>query len=238
MDWTSRAFAMYYELFSKADVAARHGESAEQIMALYTKSLRKPVDGPEKAFLMKNMSRVDQITGMCSLLKRIPWNVMVQTNPKVEGDLPHTHGQVVVLPPSYLNAAKTTEAKCIRTLLHEKIHVYQRTYPAVCNSLYTEFWRFSIVGHVASDPWRGMPRRSNPDTNTLVYADEFGKPIVGIYSNPDEPELTDIKDARDHPHEMMAYLVCSILLGEQAPPHLMKYRGAAREWMNKYLCRA
>ncbi len=233
----SRAFVMYYQLFTKADIAARHGESSQQLMELYTKSLRKPADGPEKTFLAKAMARVDQITSACSLLRRIPWNVMVQTDPKVEGDLPHTHGQVIVLPPSYLSSAATTEAKCIRTLLHEKIHIYQRTFPAVCNSLYTDFWQFSILGHVASDPWRALPRRSNPDINTLVYADEFGKPILGLYATPDEPELTKITDARDHPHEMMAYLVCAILLGEQPPPHLMKYSGATREWMNKYLCR-
>lgn len=237
MESNSRAFIMYYQLFNKADVAARRGKSAEQLMALYTESLRKPADGPEKSFLTKNITRVDQITSACSLLKRIAWNVMVQTDATVEGDMPHTHGQVIVLPLSYLSPAKTTETKCIRTLLHEKIHIYQRMYPAVCNSLYTDFWQFSILGHVASDPWRALPRRSNPDTNALVYADEFGKPILGLYSTPDEPELTRITDARDHPHEMMAYLVCAILLGEQPPPHLMKYSGATREWMNKYLQR-
>jgi len=141
--------------------------------------------------IRNNMTLDDYISG-CRIL--FPWEQV--TRPMVpsrvmifnrahEGGFPHTHGRYIMTP----SLDKLTPS----TYLHEQIHVYQRYHPAETNAILTK--KYPIEGSI------GNNCRANPDTNTIQYAGLSAEYVHNAKS------LTDTKDTKDHPYEVMAYLV-------------------------------
>jgi len=77
-----------------------------------------------------------------------------------ENALPHTLGKIIILPEKLF---RVSEERFRHTLLHERIHVLQKTYPALFTRLYTDHWGFVPV--TPTLPPSLLQRvRSNPDT--------------------------------------------------------------------------
>ena len=59
---------------------------------------------------------------------------------------------------------------------------------------------------------KGNDVRHNPDTNHIIYSEpNSSKPINPTWTkNP--TKLTDIQDKRDHPHEIIAYILPDLIL--------------------------
>lgn len=112
-------------------------------------------------------------------------------DPKFECGNPHTHGRYIFLPYDYMSRFSDLD-KLIR---HEAIHIWQRYHPCEATQYVVEKYNCPIKGIQNDEKFY----RTNPDINRILYGD-----ISNEYKT-DAMTLSDIKDIRDHPYELMAY---------------------------------
>jgi len=115
-----------------------------------------------------------------------PW-IIAMTDGSYEQGYPHTRRNVIFL----------SGPVDVRTLVHEKLHIWHRYNPPDLSSMGFKYLR----------PRKGTTRlRSNPDVDQNIY-EGFGKPMVALY-NSDRPmniSDTDTDAEYEHPLEYLAY---------------------------------
>lgn len=192
IDWDS-----YFDGFNKTDYLVRGCNSKHECIKLYLKELRMPTE-KEKTILNKQCSRIDaQLVKTFPLLASVPWRFLIFETHRVENGFPHTHGNTIILPARIINSSTSTSS----TLLHEKVHVFQRLYPHLTTMLILDFWKFQLFG-----PRHNHTNlRRNPDINEIIYS-KHSHPILPKYV-PNATTLTDISNPDDHPYEIMAYTI-------------------------------
>lgn len=125
-------------------------------------------------------------------------------NKYYEKGIPHTvNGEVIILSKLLLNTYK--DDKLIRTLIHEKIHLYQSRYKDDFKKYLEENKIVYYKNREDSDNIR-----VNPDTDNLIYKDKDDKFYYGAKFNDNPKSLNDVyyyKNDRkyEHPYERMAY---------------------------------
>jgi hypothetical protein len=204
------------------DVLPVHGE-AWPTTATLTR-LRKDVQAAEDAISAR---------GLCQWMSQAelgPWAVALMVG-HAENGYPHTHGSVICLPMSWLSSgdAKTR----VRLLVHERVHVFQRTRPEEVRRMLASTWGVHAVGsarHLLS-PRLTCRLRSNPDLDGWLYADPErlgGGATVQLFDSDSPRDLSessivvvrpptgpspfwepaeDGHVAYEHPFEEMAYAV-------------------------------
>ena len=128
-------------------------------------------------------------------------------NKEYEEGLPHTRENVIFLSNYVL---KYNEHDLTNTLIHEKVHIYQRYNPDLFDAI------IASMNYAALDVDR-MPYkkyiRSNPDTNKKVYYDvTTNKEMVCLYRNDKPNGINDIvmnNFSLEHPYEKIAYDVAN-----------------------------
>ena len=122
-----------------------------------------------------------------------------------EEGLPHTRGNVIFLSKYVL---KYGETDLTNTLIHEKIHIYQRYNPELFAKIMASM-NYALLD-VSKQPYRRFIR-SNPDTNKQVYYDiTTNKEMVCLYRSDTPSGINDIVKnnfALEHPYEKIAYEV-------------------------------
>jgi hypothetical protein len=104
------------------------------------------------------------------LYARTPWS-FIKLNQTIEGGLPHTRGDSIVLSDSVLAAMARLRAQAKpgwpmrmwNLLIHEQTHVLQRHNPALFAELYTEAFGFRHVRLDSPPQWLVLRRVVNPD---------------------------------------------------------------------------
>jgi len=158
----------------------------------------------------------------------VPWSIVL-IDDSVENGWPHTHGTLIVLP---MNKYKSWDSQTrVRTLVHERIHVFQRF-----NMKYMKQYTKSYGRMLKSD----LPKevfdlsRSNPDLDGYIYTSvpknrmPENKELYTItLFNSDEPSsladsttvTIDIKTGKtelsrdiEHPYERMAYEMAEVIV--------------------------
>ena len=134
---------------------------------------------------------------------RMTWKIACVDGMEYENGLPHTRGSIIFFPRRYLYIKN--QAQYTRTLIHEKIHVYQKSYPDH-TKLYVAAHGFEVVGHR-----RGSLVRANSDTDDFVYrVYGTGEQLFAKYKNHTPESIEDIFYAdnstqrNEHPFERMA----------------------------------
>jgi len=99
--------------------------------------------------------------------RALPWIVAVVYGDKYEYGFPHTRGNVIII---------TDKTICIDTLLHEKLHVYQKMFPEdfqnyLDSEKFIRYCKRKDIQDVAA----------NPDADSWVYMRD-GEVYVGQYS--------------------------------------------------------
>jgi hypothetical protein len=157
-------------------------------------------------------------------LAKMPWRVAA-TAPAAgaegaavayEANLPHTRADVVFVAPALIPSGDDTvsQKRFAATLLHEKIHVYQRAHPQdIAAALDAE-------GYVRDGARDRLPLvRANPDLDEWVYRDpeagpNKGKPMVALYASAKPSGISDVTQpsaaAFEHPYERMAYRIAAM----------------------------
>ena len=204
----------YFGRFNSKDIALRKCKSSKECKISYISSLREPTK-KEKKLLAKSTKMIDDILrNKFNKLIEIPWKFII-FGIENESGFPHTHGPFIMLPQDF-QYLRDLE----KTLLHEKLHVFQRYYPLETNDLFVNYMGYRIFGIEKSDN-----HRANPDTTIVVYMDRMQNIIDNSYKK-DATKLIDITDMRDHPNEIMAYELSEVLLNsiqeEKYSPWLKK----------------
>lgn len=130
----------------------------------------------------------------------LPWVLAITSGNKYEDGLPHTRANIIFVS----NELDETQNSLTRTLVHEKMHIYQRLYPEVM----TQF--LESRGYKRWKQRMGEPRlRANPDVDPWIYIDPISKEPMAAYYATDKPvSITDVmlEDvAFEHPYEKIAY---------------------------------
>lgn len=131
-------------------------------------------------------------------LKNINW-IFACINDKYEEGFPHTRSKIIFLSPRII---ALPEYNLTKTLIHEKIHIYQRyNYFKIRHALY-------LKGYTPHKN-RAMEDnlRSNPDTDNIIYMTPKGTYMYGKYNtnNPKSINDIDISGDYEHPFEMISY---------------------------------
>ena len=143
--------------------------------------------------------KVREIDG--KVVAAMPWKIVVIDGDAYEEGLPHTRADIVFMS---LQRIRTSSAdELVGTLIHEKIHVYQRAHPAEMEEWLNqnEYTKASRV----SDRAPNSRIRSNPDIGGYYF--QQSGPAIYKSSTPDG--ITDVHNggAAEHPYEQMAYKI-------------------------------
>ena len=133
----------------------------------------------------------------CAKLK---WNIGIITGVKYEGGLPHTRKDIIIIPVDILNS------NLYKTLIHEKIHVYQKKYIDDISLYLNEngYTKYKEKKHFDNI-------RSNPDLDDYIYKNKNGQIMITIYKNTSPNSIQDTltmpinNSTYEHPLEFMAY---------------------------------
>jgi len=140
------------------------------------------------------------LTQRAPLYARTPW-CFIKVQGFIEGGLPHTRGDCVVLADTVLRSIAAAHAKkrfdqpsgVWDLLLHEQTHILQRRHPELFAPLYTDVFGFRRVELTAPD-WLIVRRVVNPDAPRVEWIYALGQGAARHWVLPDI-ELTDL----DHP---------------------------------------
>lgn len=218
----------YFNNMNKADLLARQYTTQDEARSKYFGSLRSP-NVSEKRVLEFAVAKANAIMHDYPKLANLPWTFLIAPD-FIESGFPHTHYETIILPHSHVSRKSIDDL--VDTLIHEKVHIYQRLYPCECNILFTRFWNLKIIGKKQTL----QLHRSNPDINMLDYA-ESGHLIKCFYKDKHNPTLASITgDERDHPYEMMAYIIAFIMTrNTRLGADNGKYVTPTLQWMQEFL---
>jgi hypothetical protein len=149
-----------------ARVSVAYTMSLKQFKEEYTKNLREPrVD--EYKILIDKTIRANKLLSECKLyiLRDIPWRFII-SSAFLEFGYPFTIGDTIIIPE---HKVKNID---VETLIHEKIHIYQRMQPIRFDYLYEHLFSFvkktdpKLI--VIPDEIR-MSEMTNPDENGDIW---------------------------------------------------------------------
>jgi hypothetical protein len=173
----------YYDSFTDLDLKARGVKTLDEYLKKIKMLCRRRVND---AHFLRDI--IDDCTKRVSLDKDkyywvsptrfydLPWKIAIVDDSGdflYEYGFPHTRGDVIVIPTSIIK----DNDKFVNTLLHEKLHVYQKMYPAdfqkyLDSEGFVRYCRRREIQNVAA----------NPDADSWVYMKD-GDVFVGRYDN-------------------------------------------------------
>jgi hypothetical protein len=138
-------------------------------------------------------------------LANLPWKLSLTRGKANEEGLPHTRKDIIFLSDDVLNLSKK---ELVRTLIHEKVHVYERLYPQDI-----ELWMKTngYKRHKRLSEYKLA--RSNPDVDGWTYINPSGKETIVFYRNENPKGIDDViypgpqHPNTEHPYETLAYLI-------------------------------
>lgn len=240
------SFQAFFESFSPMDLSVRRPSgvySADTYLAalvpksavpsdLIAGAIQRDVHAAEMRLrrLASSSARArDALRSMVDAARKdnVPW-VLAFIEDRAEGGMPHTHGGVISLPFKWALRGLGSPG-FVQTLIHERVHILQRRYPALAQKL-----AFQSLGvrptMLRSDlePFLKAQWRTNPDLDPYVYSDG----VLALF-NENATTLGDIRLVRlfqrglpsmmnlrirkaesEHPFETIAYKVAAEAAGK------------------------
>lgn len=168
--------------------------------------------------LLKPYKRLYQISWKCVFFKTVF---------QIENNFPHTNYDTIFLTDAYFS---NSESNRINTLIHEKIHIYQRFYPIPYNKILLNFYNLNIKSLLRSHSDFDHVR-INPDNNLLIYDDQGHYTLQLFRKNP--KSLSDVYKKQygtipkskysnlpndEHPNETTAYYFTDMIMNQRKLP--------------------
>lgn len=224
----------FFSRMSSIDLKARGTSSIEQYKDTYKKSMIA-FSKKEAELLDSLVKKASMILSRYEKISTIPWKIVKSSG--IEAEMPHTIGDIIVLPSRFFDESKE---KQVETLIHEKIHVYQRLHPIETSKL------LAGIGFKHWKQGKYVPLlRNNPDNDSSVYS-LFGVAQAQLYTSEMPRSITDSElktlegqgawnlpvQQKEHPYEVMACWLSLETIGK-APEH--DHKNKIRSWMKEFL---
>jgi hypothetical protein len=196
----------YYNRFTYLDLKVRNVNSIDE----YKKKIKNiyyKCNSVEHSKILNAINKVNNILKKYNIIgfdgekaSNIQWKIGVINNNIYENGLPHTRGDVIIIPKNILNSYKLKNI-----LLHEKIHVYQKLYS-------DDIQKYFINNGFIKSRYKTKNIRANPDIDEYIYKNNNNDEMMCIYNdNPssilDVSYLPNNDITNEHPLEYMAYKI-------------------------------
>ena len=121
-----------------------------------------------------------------------------------EEGLPHTRENIIFVSK---NVLKYDELNLTNTLIHEKIHIFQRNNPKILDKIISDMDLVEMDKQLFK---YSKYIRTNPDTNNKIYYNKNNKDIIFVclYRNDSPNSINDVLHnnySTEHPYEKIAY---------------------------------
>jgi len=144
-------------------------------------------------------------------IANVKCKIAITTKNIYENGLPHTRSNIIFLSNNMLDYS---DVEIIKTLIHEKIHIFQR---------YNPYHKY-IIDFLDNNGFKRFMKRneyiktypllrSNPDLDEWIYIDKFNTLSCSYNSNKPK-SITDVNcnQLNEHPFEMMAYDITNSII--------------------------
>jgi len=205
IDYLTRCDDGYFTKFRDLDWRVRKVKNLDEYMKKIEKSVTFP-SADIRDLIFKGIEKADDYLNQVSLQwfdnkdnRKIQWRIVLIDGTLYENGLPHTRGNVIVMPVDLVKSPNF-----INTLIHERVHVIQRIFKRNANR-YIEANKYSRYKHINE-----TRARINPDTDDYIYKDANNKINIAEYTkNPKSIHDVEYKpvpgtQTSEHPYEKMA----------------------------------
>jgi hypothetical protein len=238
----------YFNNMNSYDLQVRKSNNKNEYFKKY-QSGYQTFTTEQKNILLNIVNIIENKIFKYNNFKNIKW-VFVKIDTNLENSFPHTIENVIVLSNKFFYSSTSSQ---INTIIHEKVHIYQRMYPEYIDILYKQ-WGFDKIGiDIDIDYNRNNPDikyyysynnnlliqlyTNNPselyDSNTYLIDLENNIKIIINKNIIEQYNLPDISISKlEHPNEIMAEIISLYLTNSYNKND--KWIIIVKEWMNNY----
>lgn len=205
----------YYSKFTNKDLKVRNVNSISE----YKNKIKNSVCDPNKLINNKIMNSINKCNEKLNKLNiihngnykgidlnklyNIKWKIGFICNNSYENGLPHTRNDTIIIPMDIIY--DYTSNKLSETLIHEKVHIYQKLFQKE-TEIYLKENNFEIIKQIDDDD----DIRANPDIDDNIYTD--GNTIYKASYLPNAVSIHDVRiynnsQKYEHPFEHMAIIL-------------------------------
>ena len=204
----------YYEKFYKKDFDVRNSKNIEEYKKLIKESVID-ITEEEKNKIIQMINEIENKILNVKLkwfdpikFNKIKWNIGFVYGKKYEYGLSHTRNNVIIISKETLTKDRQD---LLRTLVHEKIHIYQKIY------------KQDVTNYLQMNNFKKIRKRNendmiriNPDIDEWIYSDEKNNEYKAIYKE-DSKKLRNIiyspcnSQICEHPFEKMAIEISKMI---------------------------
>jgi hypothetical protein len=217
-DFLRADYDNYYKTFLNYDFSTRNIKNIDDYIPKIKASVTDFTDLEKKKLITSILYINSKINNLNlpyfngNLGSKIPWKLGLIDGTLYENGYPHTRNDIIILSRNTINAERNMnegfdsiiDKSFTQTLIHERIHIYQKMYPEYVKIYLSKNNFMKIKDRDINDNIR-----ANPDINQIVYKDEGGNIYKAIYNN-NPKTIGDINYAYgsnqsfEHPYEKMA----------------------------------
>ena len=204
-DFIEKDYDKYVQHFSIQDLRARKVKTITEYIEKSSEDII-PFTEEQKNIIISSVKYANQYLKQHPLIqfeyfRNTPWQFIL-TNGFYEQGLPHTRGAYIFLSKSFFSLS--TEAQ-INTLIHEKIHLFQRFYKELVKK---DLEKEDYKEYCLRKEYPGI--RANPDVDEYIYYHPSKYLMVATYKSDYPENIQDILETsvhKEHPYEEFAYNV-------------------------------
>jgi hypothetical protein len=203
----------YYKTFTKYDLRARNVKTIDE----YIKCFYLHFLSHSENYHKRIREKIERYTGVIDDLfsafskpwfngkkaAKIPWKIAYLHDTDVyEAGLPHTRGKNVIV--------LTSPRNLFSTLVHEKVHLYQKKYPKDVEKYLSEKGFEKVRKRQEKDRIR-----ANPDIDEWIY--KKGNLVYKyVYTSAYPKSIEDVNGLYEHPREEMAEEIEKLIVNKKS----------------------
>jgi hypothetical protein len=236
----------YFNNMNTYDLQVRKSNNKNEYLKRYQLGY-EPFTMEQKKKLLHIVSIINNNINKYTNFKNIKWT-FVKIDTHLENSFPHTIENVIILSNNFFNGSIESQ---INTIIHEKVHIYQRMYPEYINILYTKWgfrktdininnnrnnpdlkYNYSYNNNLLIQLYNNDPYELYDSNTYLINLENNDKILINnnIIKQYDLPNISISK--LEHPNEIMAEIISLYLTNSYTRND--KWIIILKKWMVKY----
>jgi len=215
-DFLNRDYDNYVNNLSRFDLIARKVDTNNQYIQQIS-NCAKDFTETQKNIINNCCKKADEFLQQYNHLldgkeiAKLNWKFALtdkQNGLEYEDGLPHTRSDIIFFSDKMIPETETPDL--VNTLIHEKIHVYQRQHESDVDVILSNSDKLGFHKIVHFNP----KKRANPDLNNNTYKNPNNE-LMQCYYNSDNPNsIQDVtclhnNSVNEHPYEFLAYTIAN-----------------------------